>query len=63
MVREYRVLRDPSYKPEMSKCNFTLMKRLCDKSGYKVKDIWGLYDYSITNKKFEIGFKISSYVY
>ena len=51
-----------TYKLMLSRCNFTHMKRLCDKNSYSVSDIWGLYDYSILNKKFEIGFKISSYV-
>ena len=63
MIRSSNYSNNTKYKISMWKCNFTLMKRLCDKIGYKINDIWGLYDYSILNKKFEIGFKISSYVF
>ena len=56
----YRELKSQQFNSK--ECNFKLMKSLCDKKGYKVREIWGLYDYSITNKKFEIGIKIASYV-
>ena len=59
----FRFVDNPNYKLMLSRCNFTHMKNLCDKNGYIVSDIWGLYDYSILNKKFEIAFKISSYFF
>ena len=33
-----------TYKLMMSRCNFTHMKRQCDKNSYSVSDLWGLYD-------------------
>ena len=57
-----RVLFSQNFNSAMSRCNFTLMKSRCDKNGYSFGDIWNLNDYSILNKKLEIGFKISSYI-
>ena len=58
-----RILQDWEFHTSMAKCNFTLMKSRCEKSGYPVRNIWGLYDYSILNKKLEIAFRISSYLF
>ena len=59
----YRILSNPLFNSTMSTCNFTLMKSRCDKGKYAIPNIWSLYDYSMLNKKFEIAFKISSYLF
>ena len=58
-----RVYKESMYYSTVLRCNFTQMRLLCDKNQYSVRDIWGLYDYFILNKKLEIAFKVSSYVF
>ena len=46
---------------DKSKCNFESRVNLCNKSAYKIKEIWSTLDNYYLNKKLQIGFKISSY--
>ena len=57
-----RILSDRKYNASLKKCNFDKMIQNCNKSHYKVKDIWGRFDYMILNTKLEIIIRIASYV-
>ena len=54
------VLNSSDFKSK-SKCNFEQKISACNKSNYKIKDIWDQSDYIILNKKIQIAFKISVY--
>ena len=54
------VLNTTAFK-SISKCNFEHRINLCNKSNYKVKDIWDRNDFFILNKKIQTAFKISLY--
>ena len=58
----YRVLSDVKYNASLKRCNFDKMSQNCNRSAYKVKDIWGRFDYMILNTKLEISIRIASYV-
>ena len=47
---------------ERSKCNFKRRLELCNKTGFKIKDIWSTIDYYLLNKKLQTAFKIMSYL-
>ena len=54
------VTNSTSFK-SISNCKFDERIRLCNKTNYKVKDIWDESDFYILNKKLQIAFKISLY--
>ena len=55
-----RVLNSTAFK-SMSKCNFEERIDLCNKSNYKIKDIWDESDIFILSKKLQTAFKIILY--
>ena len=52
-----------TYFKSISNCNFEQRINFCNKSNYKIKDIWDKSDFSILNKKFQIAFKIHTYLW
>ena len=47
---------------ERSKCNFKHRLDLCNKTNYKIGNIWSTIDYYYLNKKLQIAFKIALYL-
>ena len=55
-----RVLNSTAFK-SISKCNFEEKVKLCNKSNYKIKDIWDESDIFMLSKKIQTAFKIMLY--
>ena len=47
---------------ERSKCNFEQRSDLCNKTNFKIGNIWSTIDYYLLNKRLQSAFKITSYV-
>ena len=56
-----KIIESKSFK-ERSKCNFEHRLELCNKTNYKIENIWSNIDYYYLNKKLQISFKITSYL-
>jgi len=46
----------------ISQCSFEERLKLCNKSNYQIKEIWGIDDSFFLNKRVQIVFKISKYL-
>ena len=56
-----KVIDSKSFK-ERSTCNFKHRLDLCNKTNYKIENIWSTIDYYYLNKKLQSAFKIASYL-
>ena len=56
-----RIIESKSFK-ERSKCSFKNRLDLCNKTDFRIKDIWSTIDYYLLNRKLQSAFKISSYL-
>ena len=56
-----KIIESKSFK-ERSRCNYEKRLDLCNKTKYKIENIWSTLDYYYLNKKLQSVFKISSYL-
>ena len=56
-----KIIESKSFK-ERSKCDFDHRLELCNKTNYRIENIWSTIDYYYLNKKLQSALKISSYV-
>ena len=56
------VIEAEEYK-NIDNCNFDKRLELCNKTDFKIKDIWSSIDYTLLNKKIQTAIKVSSYLF
>ena len=55
------IIESDSFK-QISKCNFEMRLELCNKTNFKITNIWSSIDYTLLNKKLQTAIKVSSYL-